>query len=138
MGQISSGRFSLGCEKANREFNELIDKLQNNGSGFNGDNYLVCHDFPSFCDAQERADREFQNKARCANAPLAEVISKWMGNDLWIKDLSKMSGLLQSKGNQKLKEEWAMCKLMAKERLAAKIKKLFGVDLETDALFDVQ
>ena len=41
---------------------------------------------------------------RCANAPLAEVVSKWMGNDLWIKDLSKMSGLLQSKGNQKLKD----------------------------------
>merc|ERR1719473_1997372 len=62
--QIRAGRFSGGDDKAHHEILEIINKLTNNGNGYNGDNYLVCHDFPSFCDAQERADRGYQDKAK--------------------------------------------------------------------------
>merc|ERR1719335_1612888 len=63
--QIKDGRFSLGCEKANREFNELIDKLCNiHAAGtWEGDRYLVINDFPSFVDAQARVDQTYADKA---------------------------------------------------------------------------
>merc|ERR1719401_688199 len=61
---IKSGRFSCGDEVAQEKFNGLIDKLCNiTAAGtWNGDRYLLCHDFPSYCEAQARVDATYADK----------------------------------------------------------------------------
>merc|ERR1719191_1954074 len=63
-GAIRSGTFSLGDEQAGAQFCALVDKLCNTTAAgtWDGDRYLLCHDFPSFIDAQERVDATYANK----------------------------------------------------------------------------
>eukprot|EP01067_Filipodium_phascolosomae_P009028 Filipodium_phascolosomae@DN7954_c0_g1_i1.p1 len=53
---LRSGVFSCHDSSFQNELNGLIERLLNNGAGHNGDYYLICHDFPSYCDAQQRVD----------------------------------------------------------------------------------
>jgi starch phosphorylase len=55
---IKDGKFSLGDEQYHGAFCAMMDKLCNTtGAGtWDGDRYLVVHDFPSFVDAQARVD----------------------------------------------------------------------------------
>eukprot|EP00929_Paragymnodinium_shiwhaense_P042823 TRINITY_DN220_c0_g1_i14.p1 TRINITY_DN220_c0_g1~~TRINITY_DN220_c0_g1_i14.p1 ORF type:complete len:900 (+),score=295.85 TRINITY_DN220_c0_g1_i14:103-2802(+) len=61
---IKSGKFSFGDEEAHAAFCGLIDKLLNiTAAGtWDGDRYLLLHDFPSFIDAQERVDKAYKDK----------------------------------------------------------------------------
>ncbi|CAE7685051.1 glpV [Symbiodinium pilosum] len=63
---IRNGEFSRGEPEAQTEFCSLIDKLCNTqGAGtWEGDKYLVVHDFPSFVDAQSRVDATYADKAK--------------------------------------------------------------------------
>jgi len=63
-GAIRSGTFSLGDEQAGAQFCALVDKLCNTTAAgtWDGDRYLLCHDFPSYIDAQERVDATYANK----------------------------------------------------------------------------
>eukprot|EP00916_Digyalum_oweni_P006678 GHVL01011391.1.p1 GENE.GHVL01011391.1~~GHVL01011391.1.p1 ORF type:complete len:210 (+),score=21.67 GHVL01011391.1:227-856(+) len=54
-------RFSLGDGEFHGEVCSIVDRLQNNGSGHNGDFYLVCYDFPSYCDAQDKVDKTYND-----------------------------------------------------------------------------
>merc|ERR1719146_168226 len=63
-GAIRSGTFSLGDEQVGAQFCALVDKLCNTTAAgtWDGDRYLLCHDFPSYIDAQERVDATYANK----------------------------------------------------------------------------
>jgi len=62
---IRSGKFSLGDDAAHAQLCGLVDKLCNiHAAGtWDGDRYLVIHDFPSFVDAQARVDAMYNDKA---------------------------------------------------------------------------
>ena len=59
---IKGGMFSLNDAHAQSEFESIIDNLTRNGSGVCSDHYLVCHDFPSYCEAQAKVDETFVDK----------------------------------------------------------------------------
>merc|ERR550537_977035 len=63
---IRRGDFSLGDKTATQEFNSLITKLTNTieAGTWNGDKYLLCADFPSYCDAQEVVDKTYADKQK--------------------------------------------------------------------------
>merc|ERR1719420_1672031 len=56
---LRRGDFSLGDQSATEDFTSLITKLENTRAAgtWNGDKYLLCADFPSYCDAQALVDR---------------------------------------------------------------------------------
>merc|ERR1719265_2005727 len=60
---IGSGKFSMGDDTAQTEFDGLVKKLLNIGAAgpWDGDRYLVIYDFPSYIDAQERVDKSYQD-----------------------------------------------------------------------------
>ncbi|CAJ1414356.1 unnamed protein product [Effrenium voratum] len=62
---IRSGTFSQGEPDAQEEFNSIINRLCNiHAAGtWDGDKYLVIHDFPSFVDAQAKVDATYKDKA---------------------------------------------------------------------------
>jgi starch phosphorylase len=55
---IKDGKFSLGDDTYHAAFCGMVDKLCNTTAAgtWDGDRYLVVHDFPSFVDAQARVD----------------------------------------------------------------------------------
>merc|ERR1719313_2131607 len=63
---IRRGDFSLGDKVATQQFNSLVDKLLNTieAGTWNGDKYLLCADFPSYCDAQELVDKTYADKQK--------------------------------------------------------------------------
>jgi starch phosphorylase len=61
---IKGGMFSLNDIQAQREFEGLVDNLTRNGNGVCSDHYLVCHDFPSYLDAQTRADELYADRPK--------------------------------------------------------------------------
>merc|ERR1711937_528646 len=66
---IRQGRFSLGDGEFSAEINAIVDTLCNASAAgtWDGDKYLVCHDFPSYVEAQKRVDRDYQDKAAFAS-----------------------------------------------------------------------
>merc|ERR1712190_696604 len=64
--EIKKGRFSMGDDRAHAEFCGLVDKLciTTEAGTWNGDRYLLIHDFPSYIDAQARVDATYANKPR--------------------------------------------------------------------------
>merc|ERR1719240_1279855 len=63
---LRRGEFSLGDKNATQEFTSLITKLSNKieAGTWNGDKYLLCADFPSYCDAQELVDKTYADKKK--------------------------------------------------------------------------
>lgn len=106
---------------------------------------LVKHDvFPEFF---ELWPERFQNKTNGvtprrwlnqANPGLSAVITKWLETDEWLKNLDLLSSLRVVANRDDLQEEWNAAKLECKKRLAKRIKSAVGIDVRTDALFDVQ
>jgi len=62
--EIKRGRFSLGDHEFTAEITAMVDTLCNitKAGTWDGDKYLVCYDFASYCDAQARVDRDYQDK----------------------------------------------------------------------------
>merc|ERR1719310_515426 len=63
---LRRGEFSLGDKNATQEFTSLITKLSNKieAGTWNGDKYLLCADFPSYCDAQELVDKTYADQKK--------------------------------------------------------------------------
>mmetsp|Transcript_154027 Transcript_154027/g.492463 ORF Transcript_154027/g.492463 Transcript_154027/m.492463 type:complete len:895 (-) Transcript_154027:127-2811(-) len=63
---IWTGHFSIGDSEAHAQFCGLIDKLSNTRAAgtWEGDRYLLVHDFPSYLAAQEEADRTYQDQKK--------------------------------------------------------------------------
>lgn len=57
---------------------------------------------------------------------------------VWLKDLTKLEGLLDYVEDEDFREEWAAVKQANKERLAHHMQVTSGLNVNTQAMFDVQ
>lgn len=57
---------------------------------------------------------------------------------VFLKDLTKLEGLLKYVDNSSFQKKWAAVKQSNKERLAAYIQTTLGYQINTQAMFDVQ
>jgi len=73
-----------------------------------------------------------------ANPALAAVFTRWLESDDWITDTRMLSQLEQFQENDDFIREIEEAKTKNKQRLALKISQLFGINVDTDALFDIQ
>jgi starch phosphorylase len=73
-----------------------------------------------------------------ANPALANLITRTLGHDQWITDLARLEELKSHLDNPDFMERFAAIKRGNKEKLARLVMEDTGVELETDALFDVQ
>jgi starch phosphorylase len=90
---------------------------------------------------------KFQNKTNgvtprrwlaWCNPELSKVISKWLGTEDWISDLTLLKGLEQHAESPELHAEWKEAKLVTKTRLAAYVKEKTGYDIPLPSMFDTQ
>ncbi|EGC29158.1 glycogen phosphorylase 1 [Dictyostelium purpureum] len=90
--------------------------------------------------------QKFQNKTNGvtprrwieqANPGLSAIFTKWLGTDQWTTDLELVKGIKQHMDNPELVEEWKQVKQFNKERLAEFILKNCGIQVNSNALFDV-
>uniref|UniRef100_A0A8H7XXI4 Alpha-1,4 glucan phosphorylase n=1 Tax=Psilocybe cubensis TaxID=181762 RepID=A0A8H7XXI4_PSICU len=74
------------------------------------------------------------------NPELSALISKTLKLDksVWLKDLTKLEGLLPFTEDKAFRDEWAAIKQRNKERLAHYVQTTLGLTIRTDAMFDVQ
>ncbi|TFK66865.1 glycogen phosphorylase [Pluteus cervinus] len=74
------------------------------------------------------------------NPELSALISKTLKleKDVWLKDLTKLEGLLPFAEEKKFRREWTAIKQRNKERLAHYVQTTLGYTVNTNALFDVQ
>ncbi|KAK4538276.1 hypothetical protein CDCA_CDCA17G4301 [Cyanidium caldarium] len=73
-----------------------------------------------------------------ANPALSAVLSRWTESDEWILELSALRALEQYADNPDLQREFHEAKLENKRRLAEYIQSQHGVQVDVNALFDVQ
>lgn len=73
-----------------------------------------------------------------ANPSLATIISHWIETDEWVVNYDLVKGLEQYSNNVDLQREFTQSKLQNKKRLAAYIKDMFNVEVNCEALFDIQ
>jgi hypothetical protein len=57
---------------------------------------------------------------------------------VWLKDLTKLEGLLAHVDDPKFQARWAAVKHQNKERLSLFVERQLGVKVDADAMFDVQ
>jgi starch phosphorylase len=97
-------------------------------------------------DWYELYPEKFQNKTNGvtqrrwllkSNPELSELITDLIG-DKWITDLSELKKLEKYADDDKVLDKFMAVKLEKKEQLAAYIKEVTGVVLDTDSLFDIQ
>lgn len=90
---------------------------------------------------------KFQNKTNgvtqrrwlaFCNPSLRQLITSKLGHEDWITDLPMLEGLREHADDKDFQEKWWSVKQENKARLAAKIKELCGIQVRTDALFDIQ
>mmetsp|Transcript_51972 Transcript_51972/g.161001 ORF Transcript_51972/g.161001 Transcript_51972/m.161001 type:complete len:901 (+) Transcript_51972:102-2804(+) len=74
---IKSGKFSLGDDVAHAQFCGLVDKLCNitEAGTWDGDKYLLVHDFPSYVEAQERVDKTYADQKKWASLSIQAASS---------------------------------------------------------------
>ena len=74
------------------------------------------------------------------NPGLSHLITETLGGSktVWLKDLTKLTGLLKHIDDHKFHKKWAEVKHHNKQRLAHFIEQSMGVKLNTHALFDIQ
>ena len=104
-----------------------------------------------FSDFYKMYPEKFQNKTNgvtprrwlaWCNPRLSAVITKWLGTDAWIKDLTLIEGLKAYADNKELHKEWREAKLANKMHLLPYIEKWTGIHIDEEfakkAMFDVQ
>ncbi|KAJ7070808.1 glycosyltransferase family 35 protein [Mycena amicta] len=74
------------------------------------------------------------------NPELSSLISRTLGVDksVWLKNLTMLEKLLPHAENAAFRDEWAAIKKRNKERLAHHLQTKLGLEVNTDAMFDVQ
>lgn len=72
------------------------------------------------------------------NPLLAEWVTKKLGSDAWITDLSQMAKLAPLADDSKVRKEFQEIKKQNKVRLADYIKEHNGIEVDSDSIFDVQ
>ncbi|UZP04255.1 glycogen/starch/alpha-glucan phosphorylase [Clostridium botulinum] len=90
---------------------------------------------------------KFQNKTngitprrwlRLCNQELSEFITKLLGTEEWVKNLSLLKDLKKFKNDDKVLEELMNIKLEKKKQLAEYIKDEEGIELDPNSIFDIQ
>jgi len=101
--------------------------------------------FQYYCDKGERS--KFVNMTNgvtprrwihCANRPLSDIFSKHLGTQKWLTDMHLMKAMIKKKDDPAVQKEWMAAKRLAKENLAHFLKAHMQMDVDTDALFDMQ
>lgn len=101
----------------------------------------------TFNDFYKLWPEKFQNKTNgvtprrwlaWCNPALSKVITKWLGTDEWISDLTLLKGLEEHAESPELHAEWKEAKLVMKKKLAAYVKEKTGYDLPLSSMFDTQ
>jgi starch phosphorylase len=79
-----------------------------------------------------------QYRHQC-NPELSALITRTLKleKSVWLKDLTKLEGLLEFVDDKKFQTEWGQIKQRNKERLAHHVEKTLGVKINTRAMFDV-
>lgn len=72
-----------------------------------------------------------------ADQPLSKTIDKWIGSG-WRSDIHELRKLNDLVGNPEVLNDFYHVKQEAKARLAAYIRETTGIEVSTDAIFDVQ
>lgn len=74
------------------------------------------------------------------NPELSALISKTLqlSPGAWLKELTKLEGLLPYAESKTFRAEWAAIKQRNKERLAHHVEVTLGLKIRTDAMYDVQ
>jgi starch phosphorylase len=74
------------------------------------------------------------------NPELSRLITVTLNIDksVWLKDLTKLEGLLNFVEDEDFREDWAAVKQANKERLAHHMQVNLGLNVNTKAMFDVQ
>ncbi len=72
-----------------------------------------------------------------SNPPLTKLISDTIGES-WLRDLTKLSRLEKHIDEAGFRDAWQAAKLTNKTHLANYMKRLHGVDIDPQSLFDVQ
>ena len=72
------------------------------------------------------------------NPALNKLITETIGDDSWVTDLDQLRQLLPHAKKAPFRKKWKAVKQANKERLAALIQELTGIELNTNAMFDVQ
>ncbi|WP_252234047.1 glycogen/starch/alpha-glucan phosphorylase [Clostridium sp. ZS1] len=90
---------------------------------------------------------KFQNKTngitprrwlRLCNQELSEFITKLLGTEDWVKNLSLLKDLKKFENDDKVLEELMNIKLEKKKQLAEYIKDEEGIELNPNSIFDIQ
>ncbi|NFI92891.1 glycogen/starch/alpha-glucan phosphorylase [Clostridium botulinum] len=90
---------------------------------------------------------KFQNKTngitprrwlRLCNQELSEFITKLLGTEDWVKNLSLLKDLKKFENDDKVLEELMNIKLEKKKQLAEYIKDEKGIELDPNSIFDIQ
>ncbi len=90
---------------------------------------------------------KFQNKTngitprrwlRLCNQELSEFITKLLGTEEWVKNLSLLKDLKKFENDDKVLEELMNIKLEKKKQLAEYIKDEEGIELDPNSIFDIQ
>jgi len=74
----------------------------------------------------------------CANRPLSDLFTKHLGSHKWLTDMNLLKGMIKKKDDPAVQKEWMAAKRAAKERLVGFVKEYMGMDIDPDALFDMQ
>ncbi|KAJ8315492.1 hypothetical protein KUTeg_007642 [Tegillarca granosa] len=99
-----------------------------------------------FKDFYEMYPEKFQNKTNgitprrwllMCNPSLSTVISEKIGDD-WITNLSALHKLTEYQNDENVLRSIMDAKLLNKSKLAAYIKKEFGIDVNPNSMFDIQ
>ncbi|CAI9106908.1 OLC1v1006155C1 [Oldenlandia corymbosa var. corymbosa] len=89
---------------------------------------------------------KFQNKTngitprrwlRFCSPELSDIITKWLKTDKWVTSLDLLTELRQT-FLEALQTEWESAKMANKQRLAQYIKRVTGVTIDPNTLFDIQ
>ena len=90
---------------------------------------------------------KFQNKTngitprrwiRLANPELSQLITRLLGSEEWITDLSQLKKLEKFADDKKVLKEFMRIKSVKKKQLASYIKEVEGVEINPYSLFDIQ
>ncbi|CAH9075136.1 unnamed protein product [Cuscuta epithymum] len=90
---------------------------------------------------------KFQNKTngitprrwlRFCNPELSHIITKWLKSDEWVTNLDLLANLRQFADDEKLHAQWEAAKMANKQRLSQYIRRVTGVSIDPNTLFDIQ
>mmetsp|Transcript_56733 Transcript_56733/g.135120 ORF Transcript_56733/g.135120 Transcript_56733/m.135120 type:complete len:889 (+) Transcript_56733:103-2769(+) len=74
----------------------------------------------------------------CANPALSAIFTKELGNHSWLTDMTKLKQIIKKKDDPALQKSWMEMKSGCKAKLAVMLKQKLDIDMDTDALVDIQ